>query len=74
MNDIYVGGNLPPANYTIKLKALADMAGYIVEITDKFNSRDYTLEKVYLERDEAITDADSFINDLFEKENTLLIN
>ncbi len=74
MNNAQVGRDPSPRKYTIKLNALADMAGYVVEITDKFNSTDYTLDRVYLEKDTAITDADTFINNLSEKENTLLIN
>jgi hypothetical protein len=74
MTNIRVEGDTSLVKYTIKLNTLADMAGFVVEIVDKYNSKDYTLDKVYREKDIAIIDANTFINDLFEEEISMLIN
>jgi len=50
------------------------MGGYVVEIVDRFNLKNYTLSGVYSERSVAIKDADAFVNDLFEKEISMFIN
>lgn len=66
--------NNPPCMYAIKIKAVADMEGYIVEIVDKFNFRNYTLSNVYLDKFKALKEGNVFVNNLFEEENILTIN
>ena len=72
MNDYAMARSDIPVRYTIKLNAIADMPGFMVEIADKINRKNYTLSGVYLKRESAISDADIFINDLFEEESMLI--
>lgn len=74
MNGLFTDGENTPIQYTIKIDRISDMLGYMVEVVDKFNSKNYTLSGLYLERKTAIKDADAFVNDLFEKEISMYIN
>jgi len=74
MNEAYYEGGKSPFKYTIRVDNITDMSGYVVEILDKFNSKNYTLSGIYSERSVAIKDADAFVNDLFEKEISMFIN
>lgn len=74
MNEIYTDGGKSPVKYKIKIDSVSDMLGYVVEIIDKYNSKNYTLSGIFLERTIALREADAFVNDLFEKELTMYIN
>jgi len=74
MNELYTDGGKAPVKYTIKIDSVSDMLGYVVEILDRYNSKNYTLSGIFLERTVALKEADAFVNDLFEKELTMYIN
>ncbi len=74
MDKLAKDGDNVSIQYTIKIDKISDMDGYMVEIVDKFNSKNYTLDNLYLETNVAIQDASKFINDLFEKEFLTYIN
>jgi len=74
MNELYKGGENSPFKYTIRIDTVTDMKGYVVEILDGVNLKNYTLNDVYLERSLAIKDADEFVNNLLEKEILGYIN
>ena len=64
----------PLVKYTIKIEAVADMEGYVVEIIDKINFRNYTLNNIYLDKVKAMKEGNVFVNNLFEEEDMLTIN
>lgn len=74
MNEAYYEGGKSPFKYTIRVDNITDMSGFVVEILDRFNSKNYTLSGIYSERSVAIKDADEFVNNLFEKEILGYIN
>ncbi len=74
MLNSQLGGSKTPVKYTIKIEVISDMDGYVVEIVDKFNSKNYTLYNIYSDKDKAIKEGNIFVNDLFEEENSMLIN
>jgi len=45
MNEAYYEGGKSPFKYTIRVDNITDMSGYVVEILDKFNSKNYTLSE-----------------------------
>lgn len=68
--------NIEPTivNYTVIVDTISDMSGFAVEIIDKYNSKCYTLSNIYPNKDKAIQEADTFVNNLFEVEISTNIN
>ena len=73
MNDLI---NIEPTivNYTVIVDTISDMSGFTVEIVDKYNLKNYTLSKIYPNKEKAIQEADAFVNNLFEVETSMNIN
>jgi hypothetical protein len=67
-------GSDSPIKYTVRINSIGDLPGYIVEIIDTFNYKNYTLSGVYSERILALKDADTFINNLSEQDISMFIN
>lgn len=74
MNELLAHGEQIPVKYSIKIDPISDMIGYNVEIKDKYNLNNYTLSGIFLELSVALKEADTFVNDLYEKELTMYIN
>lgn len=75
MNDCLIDINTPiPIDYTIKIDSISDMIGYAVEVVDSYNLKYYTLSGLYMNKNLAVTEACTFVNNLFDKEILMLIN
>lgn len=70
----YSNGSDAPIKYTIRINAIGDLPGFIVEVSDSLYYKNYTLSGIYYERVIAIRDADTFIDNLNEQENSMFIN